>query len=358
MVLGAINGYTELALMKLGEDTEVSSHLKQVMLAGNRAKDLVNQILTFSRKEKLHRQPMAIAAIVEESLKLLRATIPTNIEVRSEIKTKDSKIMADPTQIHQIILNLCTNAHHAMEAQQEGLLNVELADEEIDSRHAQATNLIPGTYVKLSISDSGAGISPKNLERIFDPFFTTKEQGKGTGMGLSVVHGIVKNCDGTIVARSKEGEGSTFTIYFPKLADAEAWPIAKAGTKALQQGHEKILFVDDEPTLVELGQLLLERFGYEVTAVTSSIAALQMISEHPDQFDLLITDQSMPKMTGCQLAKEAMAIRPDLPVILCSGYGSLMSQEDVQTIGIKQFIRKPYDTAIISAVLRDTLDNA
>ncbi len=357
-ILGAINGYTELALVKLGDNNEVSSHLKQVIKAGNRAKDLVNQILTFSRKEKLDRQPIAIDAIIQESLKLLRATIPTNIDVRTQIKTKGSKIMADPTQIHQIILNLCTNAHHAMEQAQEGFLNVELVDEEIVNQQAQVTNLIPGTYVKLTISDSGAGISPKNLERIFDPYFTTKEQGKGTGMGLSVVHGIVKSCDGVIIARSKEGEGSTFTIYFPKLAEGQSLPTAKGHQKGLQRGHEKILFVDDEPSLVELGQLILEHLGYQVTAVTNSLEALHLLAEHPYQFDVLITDQSMPKMTGCQLAKEAMAIRPDLPVILCSGYGSLMSQEDVINIGIKKFIRKPYDTAIISAVLRETLDDA
>lgn len=354
-ILSAINGYTELALMKSAEQKEISPYLEKVMMAGNRAKDLVDQILTFSRKEKLHRQPVSMADIIQESLKLLRATIPTNIEFRLQIKAKTSKIMADPTQIHQIVLNLCTNAHHAMEQQQEGILTVELVDEEINSKHPQAINLIPGNYLKLTITDTGAGISPDNLDRICNPFFTTKEQGKGTGLGLSVVHGIVKSCDGTIVVQSKMGKGTSFTLYFPKLSAEDSVSEETGIRQGLQHGNEKILFVDDEPTLVELGQLILEHLGYDVRAVTSSIEALRLIKEDPARFDLLITDQSMPKMTGSQLAKEAMAIRPDLPVILCSGYGSMMSQEDVDTVGIKKFIRKPYDTALISAALREAL---
>ncbi len=355
-ILSAISGFTELALMKLGKENEISTLLEQVIQAGNRAKDLVTQILTFSRKEKLHRQPIFIATIVEETLKLLRATIPTNIDLRSSIKAKTSKIMADPTQIHQIVLNICTNAHHAMEEQQEGILNVELVEEEVDSQHPQAANLMAGSYVKMSISDTGTGISTEEIDRIFDPFFTTKEQGKGTGMGLSVVHGIVKSCDGTIVVHSAEGKGTTFSIYLPKVVDEKSIDSNITGVKKFQQGHEKLLFVDDEPSLVELGQLILEHLGYEVTAVTSSIEALQRIQDHPEHFDLLITDQSMPKMTGCQLAKEVMDIRPDLPIILCSGYGSLMSPEEVRNMGIKQFIRKPYDTALISAAVREILD--
>nr|MDA3785561.1 ATP-binding protein [Deltaproteobacteria bacterium] len=355
-ILGAINGYTELALLTLGTNSEVASHLRQVVLAGNRAKELVHQILTFSRKEKLHCQPMALAAIIAESLKLLRVTIPANIEIRSQTKATKSKIMADPTQIHQIVLNLCTNAHHAMEQLPKGILNIELTDEELNSQQARAMNIIAGPYVKLSISDNGTGIRPEILERIFDPFFTTKNAGKGTGMGLSVVHGIVKSSDGAIIARSTEGHGSTFTIYFPKLRDEETVLKAKTAPLGLPPGHEHILFVDDEPTLIELGQLILGHLGYKVTAVSSSLEALQMLRDHPEQFDLLMTDQSMPQMTGCHLAKEALAIRPDLPVILCSGYGSLMSQQDVKTIGIKQFIRKPYDMAIIAAVLRESLD--
>jgi CheY-like chemotaxis protein/two-component sensor histidine kinase len=327
-----------------------------VVLAGNRAKELVHQILTFSRKEKLHCQPMAHAAIIAESLKLLRVTIPANIEIRSQTKATKSKIMADPTQIHQIVLNLCTNAHHAMEQLPKGILNIELTDEELNSQQARAMNIIAGPYVKLSISDNGTGIRPEILERIFDPFFTTKNAGKGTGMGLSVVHGIVKSSDGAIIARSTEGHGSTFTIYFPKLRDEETVLKAKTAPLGLPPGHEHILFVDDEPTLIELGQLILGHLGYKVTAVSSSLEALQMLRDHPEQFDLLMTDHSMPQMTGCHLAKEALAIRPDLPVILCSGYGSLMSQQDVKTIGIKQFIRKPYDMAIIAAVLRESLD--
>jgi phosphate/phosphite/phosphonate ABC transporter binding protein len=354
-ILGAINGYTELALMRLGENREVTPLLDQVMRAGRRAKDLVDQILTFSRKEKLHRQPIAVAAIIEESLKLLRATIPTNIDLQARILAKTSRVMADPTQIHQIVLNLCTNAHHAMEQKQEGVLTVELVDEEIDNHHPQAGNLPPGPYVKLAISDTGTGIQPEHLGRIFDPFFTTKEHGKGTGMGLSVVHGIVNSCDGAIVARSIVGQGTTFTIYLPKISQEAPQTEQTVASQPFQPGQGKILFVDDEPCLVELGQLILEHLGYQVTGVSSSTEALELIRQQPGQFDLLITDQSMPKMTGCQLAHEVTAIRPDLPIILCSGYGSLMSQEDIKTMGIRHFIRKPYDTAILSSMVNETL---
>ncbi|MEN8257341.1 MAG: PhnD/SsuA/transferrin family substrate-binding protein [Thermodesulfobacteriota bacterium] len=356
-ILGAINGYTELSLIKLEKDSEVAPLLEQVMRSGNRAKDLVSQILTFSRKEKLHHQLIAIAPIIKESLKLLRATIPANIDLRAKIEANTSKIMGDPTQIHQIILNLCTNAHHAMELQQGGVLCVELVNEEIDEQHPQATNLAPGQYVKLSVSDNGSGISPENLERIFDPFFTTKALGKGTGMGLSVVHGIVRSYNGNIVASSKKGEGSTFTIYLPALASENQQPEPISVKEEVQGGNEKILFVDDEPSLVELGQLILEHLGYEVTALTSSSEALELIKKDPDRFDLLITDQSMPKMTGCQLAQKAMAVKPDIPIILCSGYGSFMSQKEVKLVGIKHFIQKPYNTAKISAVLREVLGN-
>ncbi len=354
-ILGAISGYTELAIMKSQENSEIVELLNQVLGAGKRAGDLVQQILTFSRKEKLHRQPVILADIVVESLKLLRATIPTNIDLQAQVRAPESKIMADPTQIHQVVLNLCTNAHHAMELQQAGILNVEVADTELGGKEAAARNLAAGSYVKLTVSDTGSGISPEHLERIFDPFFTTKDQGKGTGMGLSVVHGIVKSCEGGIFAHSKMGEGSTFTLYFPKLSDAVPTTSSESTAPSMPQGNARILFVDDEPTLVELGQLILTHLGYQVTAVSSSLEALEILQEQPEDFDLLITDQSMPKMTGCQLAKEAIAIRADLPIILCSGYGSLMTPEEAKILGIRQFIRKPYDTAVIATAVQETL---
>mgnify|MGYP005840532481 CR=1 FL=1 len=357
-ILGAISGYTELAIMKSQENSKIVELLNQVLEAGKRARDLVQQILTFSRKDKLHRQPLILADIVDDSLKLLRATIPSNIDLQAKITATDSKIMADPTQIHQVVLNLCTNAHHAMELQQEGILHVEVADAKLNSNEAAAKNLAAGSYVRLTVSDTGSGISPEHLERIFEPFFTTKDQGKGTGMGLSVVHGIVKSCEGGIFAHSKKGEGSTFTIYFPRLSDSVPIKSKESNGPLIPQGHARILFVDDEPTLVELGQLILAHLGYQVTAVNSSLEALEILQQRPEDFDLLITDQSMPKMTGCQLAKEAIAIRADLPIILCSGYGSLMTPEEAKTLGIRKFIRKPYNTAVIAAAVQETLKPA
>jgi CheY-like chemotaxis protein len=323
------------------------------MNAGNRAKDLVRQILTFSRQTEQELKPVLVKSIVKEALKLLRATLPTSIHIDHDIKS-DSLVMGDPTQIHQILMNLCTNAGQAMQ-EKGGVLGVELTDTELDSvftsRHP---DLKPGPYLSLTVSDTGHGISPDIMDRIFDPFFTTKESGKGTGMGLSVVHGIVKSYGGTVYAYSELEKGSSFKIFLPVISSSQ-----KQDEKiemVVPHGTERILFIDDEPALVEMVKQTLKGLGYQVVIRTSSVEALNLFRAQPDRFDLVITDMTMPQMTGDKLAAALIAIRKDIPIILCTGFSYGMTEDRVKEIGVKGFLMKPFLFRDLANNVRKVLD--
>jgi PAS domain S-box-containing protein len=350
-ILGAMMGYTEMMMMDAPEDSAHYSYLQQVMFAGMRAKDLVKQILTFSRQKEQNRIPMKIDKIITEALTLLRASLPTTIDFRVKIGSVHGNIMADPTQVHQILMNLCTNAAHAME--NKGELLVALEDDEVMD-DGKKYDIEPGKYIKLIVSDTGKGIDPAIIKRIFEPYFTTKEQGKGTGMGLAVVHGIVKSYGGTIRVHSDKGIGTKFEIFFPKI-EAHIDP-KSSGNTPLPTGNERILFIDDEKALVELGSSMLARLGYQVVARTSPVEAVEAFKNNPNNFDLVITDMTMPQMTGDVLAKEIMKIKPDMPVILCTGYSELMTEEKASASGIRDFFMKPFVLKDLAGTIRTVLD--
>jgi len=331
-ILFVIMGYTELTLDEVAGGTSLHSNLEAVLRSGKRARDLVTQILTFSRQGQQEEKPILINPILKESIKFLRASIPTTIEIRENIIQDSGMILGDPTQIYQVIMNLCTNAAHAM-SERGGILELGLKDVELDSAIAgQYAEIAPGSYLKLSVSDTGHGIPPAILERIFEPYFTTKEKGEGTGLGLSVVHGIVKSHGGMIRVYSEPGKGSTFQVHLPMLQERQNKE--HHVSEIVPGGHERILFVDDEQAVVEMGQQMLEHLGYDVTTRTSSLEALELFRARPDQFELVITDMTMPNMTGADLTKEIRNIRRDVPVILCTGFSQLISEESARNFRI------------------------
>jgi PAS domain S-box-containing protein len=352
-ILFGVIGYTEIALSEIEKDTTLYENLQEVLLAGERAKDLVKQILTFSRQTEQDRKPVQVKTIVKEVLKLLRASLPTTIEIRQEIKS-DSLVLADPTQIHQILMNLCTNAEHAMR-DKGGVLDIMLSDVELDRDFAAGhPDIEPGTFARLTVSDSGHGIPSHSLDRIFDPFFTTKNSSEGTGMGLSVVHGIVGSNGGTITVSSESGQGSTFDVYLPVIERSVDPQIIDE--EFIPTGTERILFVDDKQTIVNIGQQILESLGYDVTTRTSSKDALELFKTQANTCDLVITDMTMPKMTGDILTRELIRIKPDIPVILCTGFSAKMDDQKAKTQGIKAFILKPIVKREIAEIIRKVLD--
>ena len=353
-ILSAMMGYTELARMKLSDNSQVRTDLDKVYTAGKRAVELVKQILTFSRQSDQTIQPVQVGLLIEEVLKLMKASLPATIEIRGSIRPGVT-ILADPTRLHQVLMNLCTNAWHAMTAGG-GILEVSLEPTTIAPHPLRPeAGLQPGPYMKLQVKDTGAGIPQEIIDRIFDPFFTTKVPGEGTGLGLSVVHGIIKDLGGEIHVTSKVGVGSVFEILIPMVAEVSESPFL-ARENALPRGSENILFVDDEEPLVELGKRLLEKLGYSVTGCTSSSKALAMFKDNPHKYDLVITDETMPKITGTMLAAELHQIRPEIPVILCSGFISSMSKDDVAAMGINAFLIKPILVKNMSEVVRQILD--
>ncbi|MDY6950754.1 MAG: PAS domain S-box protein [Thermodesulfobacteriota bacterium] len=353
-ILASIMGYGELALDDAPKGSPLDNNLQQIFQAGRRAKDLVNQILTFSRQGDEERRPVQMAPLINEALKLLRSSLPATVDIREQIETDLDNVLADPTQIHQIVMNLCANASHAMR-KNGGILEVNLRQVEVDPDSiAEHSGITPGPYVRLTVSDTGHGMPRETLERIFEPYFTTKEKGEGTGMGLSVVHGIVRSYEGTITVYSEPGNGTTFNVYLPAIKGrVEAQQQARA---PLPTGRECILFVDDEPPLADLGKQKLRRLGYEVTTRTSSVEALELYKAKPDAFDLVITDMTMPQMTGDRLASEMMKVRPDIPVILCTGYSTQISKEKAKGLGIRGFAMKPIVTRELAEMVRQVLD--
>ena len=355
-ILAAIVGYTEMAHSKVPPGSAVRRNLEQVLKASQRATDLVKQILAFSRQREQERKPLQIGPILKEALKLLRSSLPVTIEIRHNfaVDPQAGVVMADPTQIHQVLMNLCTNSAHAMRARG-GVLSVSLseveADEDLVARHP---DLKPGPYVKLSVSDTGHGMEAAVMERVFEPYFTTKEVGEGTGLGLAVVQGIVRGYGGVITVHSVPDEGATFDVFLPRIEE-EIAPGPET-FEDLPTGKERILFVDDEETMVVLGKEMLEPLGYRVSARTSSDEALEAFRAHPEAFDLVITDMTMPRLTGSELARELMAIRADIPIILCTGFSELINEKKAQEAGIRAFVMKPYVIASIAKTIRSVLD--
>jgi len=353
-ILGAIIGYTELMLFDIPEDTRVRTTLKHVLEAGYRAKDLVKQIVAFSRQSEQEFRPVKMSLVIKEALNLLRASLPTTIAIVQDIPSDLPLVKGDSTQIHQVLMNLCANAAHAMRVGggtlQLGLGVIDYTPESV----AILSDLQPGRYVRLEVSDTGHGMTRDTVDRIFDPFFTTKEKGQGTGMGLSVVHGIVESHGGAITVYSEPGRGSSFHVYLPALEGGEEAHREPLGP--VPGGTESVLFLDDEKALVEMGKQLLERLGYTVVGRSSSIEALEAFRAQPDKFDLVITDMTMPHMTGDALARELMRIRPAIPIILCTGFSEQISEEKAAAMGIKGYIMKPLVIRELAQAIRKALD--
>jgi len=354
-ILGAVLGYAELAILETAPGSMLKKHLDTVMSAAYRAKELVRQILAFSRQSNEERKPINVAHIIKEVLKFLRASLPSTIDIRGHIETAPGTVFADPTQIHQIIMNLCTNAHHAMR-ENGGILEVNLRAVHVDEERASSnTELKEGSYVQLTVSDTGHGMDEQIMARIFDPYFTTKEKGVGTGLGLAVVHGIVTKYGGCIEVESTPGKGSKFDLYFPVIQEAEL--PAPAEKEEMPRGKERILFIDDEPPLVEIGQQMLVRLGYEVVTNSNSIDGLNQFLAEPGKFDLVISDMTMPNLTGDVLAKKIMEIDSRVPIILCTGFSERISEEQARSLGISALLMKPLGMHSLAKTVRSALDS-
>lgn len=355
-LLGIIIGNTELALDDVPHGNPAKDCLEEIRIASSRANEVVKQILSFARKTPTTRKPIRISNIIKESLKLTRATVPTTIEIRQEILCNSEMILANPTEIHQILMNLCSNSVQAMQ-EETGILVARLEATVLNNRTAaQYENLTGGEYIKLVVKDNGKGIKPEIMDRIFDPYFTTKEIGKGLGMGLSVVYGIVKKHDGAIKVSSEAGKGTTVEVLFP-ISEARS-EIEVKEPENLPKGTERILVVDDEASLVKTVKQLLKRQGYEVIAKTSSTEALKLFQKKSDKFDLIFTDMGMPKIPGNRLAKEFIKIRPDIPIILCTGHSELIDDAKTKELGIKAYTMKPLMKSDLVKTVRKVLDEA
>ena len=353
-ILTAILGYSQLAQIQLLPDHPVNRHLEEVDIAGKRAKELVEQILTFSRQTEQERKPVQLHVIVEEVLKLIRATLPSTIVVHQDLSHGQGLALADPTQMHQVLMNLCSNAEHAMRGMY-GEISVTLEGVILDSDFtAKHPDLIPGPYFRLTVKDTGPGILPETLPRIFDPFFTTKEVGEGTGMGLSVVHGIITSHGGITTVESQVGQGTTFEMFLPQHDSSPSLP-HESPEPAHHSGDGRILFVDDEASISKLGEYLLRHLGYHVTACTSGLKALEIFRENPNQFDVVITDQTMPNMTGDVLVTELLRIQPDIPIILCTGFSHTVTSEKAKQLGVRRFLMKPLVIHELASVLQEIL---
>ncbi|QTA83039.1 Two component system response regulator/histidine kinase, PAS domain-containing [Desulfonema limicola] len=351
-ILMPIIGYAEITADCLPKDSPVRENLRQILISAERAKDLVCQILTFTRENKQEKMVMKAQYVIKEALKLIRATLPSTIKIHHYIDNNCGPVLGNPTHIHQIVMNLCTNAFHAMQ-ENGGIIEVSL--KETDVKKDQILTLEPGKYILLTVSDTGHGINPSIIEKIFEPYFTTKEHGRGTGLGLAVVQGIVKGSDGEITVKSETGKGSIFNIYLPRVFEQEN-SLKSDLKKAYPEGSERILIVDDEPQVAMVQEQMLKNIGYKVTAVSSSIEALNIFRKNPEIFDLVITDQSMPDIQGIQLAKNIIQIRPDIPIILCTGFSNAVNETTAKDMGINGFIKKPFSKMEIAETIRQVLE--
>lgn len=356
-ILSAIIGYSEIALYDVNENSDAAENINHVLTASLRAKDLVNQILSFSRIGEEKRGPVQLSNVILESIKLIRASLPTSIVIHKDIKAEDEHILGDSTRLQQVLINLCTNAAHAMN--NSGALEISLENVYLDESEASVfPDLLPGHHVKLTVSDSGTGMEQETLERIFDPYFTTKEKGKGTGLGLTTVHGIVRGHNGAIHVKSETGQGTTFELYFPALETAVPAPAAETAAglpKAREKAH--LMLVDDESMLTDMGRQMVRILGYRVTTCNDPREALEIFRAIPGDFDLLITDMTMPYMTGDKLVREFRSVRPDLPIILCTGFSENMSPEKAAELGVNHFLLKPLTLRQLGTTIHDVLEN-
>jgi len=353
-ILSAIIGYTQLALDHAVEGSLQRSNLEEVLLASRRATDLVHQILTFARRMDQGLEPIDIAPVIKEAMRLIRSSLPSSITIEQRIDAGGELVLANPTQVHQIVMNLCTNAAHAMNMGH-GVLRVLL--DKIDLV-APSPMMVkgggPGPYLRLQVSDTGVGMEPEMLDSIFDPYFTTREPGEGTGLGLSVVLGIVQTCKGDLGVVSKPGQGSTFTVLLPVTEKPEVERSEE--TWQTLEGCERVLFVDDEPSLVELGETVLAHLGYRVTGSASSREALELVRADPAAFDLVVTDLTMPGMKGDELARQIWQLRPDLPVVLSTGYDGPGVRERACAMGFSSVACKPFSREELARAVRGALD--
>ncbi len=352
-ILGAIIGYAELILDDTNDFDTVISSTSQILKAGNRAKELVNQILLFSRKTEDETVPVKLKKIVSEVMTLLKTTLPSNIDMQTNFHDGTSLVLAIPGQIHQVIMNLFTNASHAMK-NCGGTIFISIHTVDVDENYdPYFSDLKPGAYLKLQVKDTGHGIPPEVMDKIFDPFFTTKSRDEGTGLGLSVVHGIVKNHHGAIQVKSLPGQGTAFNVLLP--APISEQPIETAH-KILLTGDEHILFIDDDPALSNLGKKRLERLGYKVTSMTDSTMAWETFQKTPEKFDLVITDKNMPTLNGLQVAQNISTLRPKTPIILCTGFNDFANPKQMHGFGIKKLLSKPVESAELARTIRDVFD--
>jgi len=356
-ILASILGYTELSREAAAAGSGLQENLDEVLVAGNRARHLVDQILAISRKEKQEKVPLDIVPLVREALKMLRAAIPSSIEMRENICREALVVAADPTQIHQVVVNLATNAKQAMPGQK-GVLAVAVAAEYLDAgANERFPDLAPGPYARISVSDNGPGIAPAHLEKIFEPYFTTKKKGEGTGLGLSVVHGIIRGHKGDIRVSSRLGEGTTFQVYLPVSGREQAREPAEPEPQELPGGTEAILVVDDEAPVARMLAMHLQALGYTVSVQTESAAALKMFQSAPEKYDMVITDMTMPGMTGDQLAEAVKELRPDLPIVLCTGFSEALAAPGASSAqDIAELLMKPVDKVVLAHVVRKLLD--
>ena len=353
-ILAAVIGYSELCLSSLDKNSDEYENIKEVLQAGMRAKDLTRQILAFSRQAERKAEPVQLGKVVTEALKLIRASIPARIDIVQEIKST-AFVIADEGELHRIVMNLCTNAYHAME-NEKGTIEVRVEDTLVDQEFLQTGDpMLPGKYVTLTVGDTGQGMTLDVIEKIFDPFFTTKTVDQGTGMGLSVVHGIVRQYNGTIRVYSEPGQGTTFVIYLP-AAHAETEPDQESVFAPLP-GTESIMVIDDEETLVHMVQKYLISLGYTVKGFSRSLEAVAYFSDHPNQFDLILTDLNMPGLTGLEVSEKILGIRKDIPIVLCTGYSKNITREKLRSTGIRAFLMKPVTQYALSTILRDILDH-
>jgi PAS domain S-box-containing protein len=352
-ILYAIQGYAELVLDNLPEGSVMRQDQEEVLIASRRAADLVRQILAFSRQSNAQNSAVDVSEIAREVLRLLRASLPATIDVRFDATCENAIVMADATQLHQILMNLCTNSAHAM-GEEDGVLRVELGSEVITPGATEhGVGIHAGSYIVARVSDTGCGMSPEVLERIFDPFFTTKEVGVGTGLGLSTVHGIVAGLGGDIRVRSTVGEGTTFEILLPRAEAVKEAAPQEAAVELFGSGH--IMFVEDEEPLAKMATEALQRFGYTVEAFTHSTEAWQRFSAAPQEFDLVITDQTMPELTGSRLAEQMLALRRDLPIILCTGFSKTLTPTSAKAIGVRMLLEKPIGIKDLASAVRTAL---
>jgi PAS domain S-box-containing protein len=357
-ILAAIIGNTELAKMDTPENSPVGENLQNILAASNRARDLVQQILTFSRRREQERRPIRIELVISEAAKLLRSTIPAMVEINVSIEANTPYILADATQINQIIMNLATNAWHAM-PESGGRIDLALSRTEVrPDTTPPHPDLREGVYTRLTVADNGHGMDPTIVDRVFEPFFTTKEPGQGTGLGLAVVHGIVKGHEGVIDLNSRVGKGTTFHIYLPGIRNQEA-PTPQAAPSIPHGSGERILLVDDETSILTVTAEFLTRIGYQVTKSAKASEALQIFQAAPDAFDLVLSDFAMPELTGKDLAAKILSIRPDMPILLISGFVNPFARETARNLGVKDILLKPIDprqlgSAVHSALAKDS----